>query len=223
MTVNGIGGVDWLQYTSESRHTASAMSTLAVDDSGTDTAEISSEGDNNLAHQSASGRVPVNGYFKQLQDYYVAKAERARASAQSGQAADSDPAVDEVEPSLPIDPSGRAFCYLDTLTGSDKAFIKGATGWDIDDDPLGATASPEAKAFVGRLTLDRYTFETYGSADGFTGQIDKEYIQHVIQEQLDGQGMVPLSILWRAQAYLDAQPAGTSQPAGRVSWDKAAP
>ena len=148
---------------------------------------------------------PVNGYFKQLQDYYVAKADRAHHSAQMTNASGADPVVDAVELSPPVDPSGRAFCYLDTLTQSDKAFVKGATGWDIDDDPLGATASPEAKAFVGRLTMDRYTFEKYGSSDGFTGQIDQAYIQHMIQEQLDGQGMVPLSILYKAQSYLTQQ------------------
>jgi hypothetical protein len=149
---------------------------------------------------------PVIGYFKQLQDYCVAKAERAHQPTQSGRASGVDPAMDTVELSRPVDPSARGFCYLDTLTDSDKAFVKGATGWDVDDDPLGATASQEAKAFVGRLTMDRYTLKTYGSSDGFTGQIDQAYIQHVIQEQFGGQDMLPLSILYQAQSYLATHP-----------------
>ena len=150
---------------------------------------------------------PVIGYFKQLQDYYVAKAQH---SAQPSQAY-SNPTVDTVALSPPVAPSGRAFCYLDTLTASDKAFVKGATGWDIDNDPLGTTASPEAQAFVGRLTLDRYTLSKYGSADGFKGEIDQAYIQHVIEEQLSGQGMVPLSILYKAESYLATQPKASVQ------------
>jgi hypothetical protein len=100
------------------------------------------------------------------------------------------------------------FSILTTLTAADKQTIKGATGWDIDKDPTGATASEGAKDFAGRLNLDRYTLAKYGSADGFTGAVDQAYIQHVIQEQVGGQGMVPLSVLYKIQDQL-AKPSGT--------------
>ena len=89
--------------------------------------------------------------------------------------------------------------------------IKDVTGWDIDSDPFGRTASDAAKAFAGRLNLDRYTFSKYGSSDGFTGEVDLGYIQHIIQEQLHGQGMVPVSILYKVEAYLQNHPSSTSQ------------
>ena len=99
------------------------------------------------------------------------------------------------------------FSVQTTLTPSDKQMIKDVTGWDIDSDPQGKTASEEAQELAGRLNLDRYTLTKYGSADGFSGNVDQSYIQHVMQEQLGGQGMVSLSVLYKAQAYLSEHPA----------------
>ena len=149
---------------------------------------------------------PVNGYFKQLQDYYLAKTDRANNSAKANAAVEarefpSDSvslSSDAVELSRPVPPP-NCKCYLDTLTTSDKAVVKAATGWDIDDDPLGETASPEAKQFVGRLNLDR-------SSGALKGDIDQSYIDKLIHENLAPQPFqvtVPLSVLYKAQAYLN--------------------
>lgn len=99
----------------------------------------------------------------------------------------------------------RVSTFQKTLTTSDKELIRGSTGWDIDTDPSGATAPEGARRFALRLMLDRYSLTTYGGADGFTGQVDQSYIQHVIQEQLGGQEMVPLSVLYKVQSYLSSQ------------------
>lgn len=107
--------------------------------------------------------------------------------------------LDAVEPSRPIRPP-NAYSHLDTLTTSDKAIVKTATGWDIDADPLGDGASPEAKEFVGRLNLDRS-----GGALKGKGDIDQSYIDKFIQENLapqQGQATIPLSVLYKAQNYL---------------------
>lgn len=106
---------------------------------------------------------------------------------------------------LTLQNDDRGFSVQTTLTADDKQMIKDTTGWDIDKDPIGATASEAAKDFAGRLNLDRYTLSKYGSADGFTGQVDRAYIQHMIQEQLGGQGMVPVSLLYKVQSYLATQ------------------
>jgi hypothetical protein len=150
---------------------------------------------------------PVNGYFKQLQDYYLAKAERAHGPTpanSANEASDSEfpsdsvtLSSDSVELARPVRPP-NCYCYLDTLTNSDKAVVKAATGWDIDADPLGEAASAEAKEFVGRLNLDR-------SSGALKGDIDQSYIAKLIQENLapqQGQVTVPLSVLYKAQAYL---------------------
>jgi hypothetical protein len=104
---------------------------------------------------------------------------------------------DSIEFSRPVRPP-NAYCYLDTLTDSDKSLVKAATGWDIDADPSGNTASPEAKQFVGRLNLDR-------AAGVLKGDIDQAYISKLIQENLSpqpDQAAVPLSVLYEAQRYL---------------------
>lgn len=148
---------------------------------------------------------PVSGYFKQLQDYYVGRAERAHNSGQANSSAESEGfttdsvslSPDAVELTRPTRPP-NAYCYLDTLTDSDKQVVKAATGWDIDADPLGENASPEAKQFVGRLNLDR-------SCGALKGDIDQSYISRLIQENLapqQGQVTVPLSVLNKVQAYL---------------------
>lgn len=147
---------------------------------------------------------PVNGYFKQLQDYYVAKAQRSTQTNSTNQATEGELPTDSitlssdsVELSRPVPPPNSR-CYLDTLTNSDKAFVKAATGWDIDVDPLGESAPPEAKQFVGRLNLDR-------SSGALKGDIDQSYIDKLIQENLapqQGQVTVPLSVLYKAEAYL---------------------
>lgn len=150
--------------------------------------------------------LPINGYFKQLQDYCVAVAERSRTSAQANPGGDSSAAdlasdsvslsSDTVELSRPARPA-NAYSYLDTLTASDKQLVKAATGWDIDADPAGDTASPEAFEFVGRINLDR-------ACGALEGDIDKPYIDKLVRESLTpqkGQATVPLSILYKAEAY----------------------
>jgi hypothetical protein len=149
---------------------------------------------------------PVNGYFKQLEDYCVARAERANHSAKTNSASqpsDSKFATDSVtlssdsvELSRPVRPP-NCYTYLDTLTTSDKAAVK-AAGWDIDADPVGENASPEVKALVGRLNLDR-------ACGALKGDIDPSYINKLIRESLapqPGQWTVPLSVLYKVQAYL---------------------
>jgi hypothetical protein len=106
---------------------------------------------------------------------------------------------------LTLQNDDRGFSVQTTLTAGDKQMMKDTTGWDIDKDPTGAKASEAAKDFAGRLNLDRYTLSKYGSADGFTGQVDQAYLQHMIQEQLGGQGMVPVSLLYKVQSYLATQ------------------
>ncbi len=154
--------------------------------------------------------LPVSGYFKQLQDYYVANAQSAHISSATdsggrhGQASGGALAADSVELSpdsiellRPVRPP-NAYCYLDTLTDSDKSLVKAATGWDIDADPFGNTASPEAKQFVGRLNLDR-------AAGVLKGDIDQSYISKLIQENLSpqpDQATVPLSVLYAAERCL---------------------
>ena len=149
---------------------------------------------------------PINGYFKQLQDYCVAKADRAHNSAQTNS---TDPMPDRgyredsvtlssggVEPSRPVRPP-NAYSYLDTLTDSDKDVVKAATGWDIDADPIGVNISPEAWALVGRLNLDR-------ACGALTGDIDKSYIDKLIEENFapqQGQTTVPLSALYNVMTY----------------------
>jgi len=137
----------------------------------------------------------------------VAKAERAHHSSQTNSASQSPEAEfatdsvtlssDAVELSRPVRPP-NAYSYLDTLTTSDKAVVKAATGWDIDADPLGNNVSPEAREFVGRLNLDR-------ACGALKGDIDQAYISKLIQENLapqQGQATVPLSVLQKALAYL---------------------
>ena len=148
----------------------------------------------------------VNGYFKQLEDYFLAKAERTHGTTKAvsaNQASDRESPEDSVSLSSdselvrPVRPPD-CYCYLDTLTTSDQAVVKAATGWDIDADPLGETASPEAWAFVGRLNLDR-------ACGALKGDIDASYIAGLIQENLapqPGQATVPLSVLCKAQAFL---------------------
>jgi hypothetical protein len=143
---------------------------------------------------------PVTGYFKQLEDYCVAKAASSRGLAQSNSTnrnPDAEYPTDTVHLSRPERPPNCYF-YLDTLTVSDKAVVKAATGWDLDADPLGKTASPEAFQLVGRLNLDR-------SCGALTGGMSPAYIDNLIEESLSPQpneATVPLSVLYKAQAYL---------------------
>ena len=150
---------------------------------------------------------PVNGYFKQLQGFYLAKAQRTNNYANANTAVEaggfSSDSVslssDAVGLTRPIPPP-NCKCYLDTLTTSDKAVVKAATGWDIDADPLGETASPEARQFVGRLNLDR-------SSGALKGDIDPSYIDKLIHENLAPQPYqvtVPLSVLYKAETYLSS-------------------
>jgi hypothetical protein len=107
---------------------------------------------------------PVNGYFKQLDDYYAATTQAAQRTGQptsATQAPDGGSATDSVSLSSdsvaltrPVAPP-NAYCYLDTLTSSDRALVLAATGWNIDADPLGKTASAAAQQLVGRLNLNR--------------------------------------------------------------------
>lgn len=143
---------------------------------------------------------PVTGYFKQLQGYYLAKEQRVRISTQprsANQVSDGELPSDTVELSRPVRPA-NCYTYLDTLTDSDKAIVKVATGWDIDADPLGESASSEARQFVGRLNLDR-------SCGALKGDIDQSYLSRLIQENLqpgEGQATISLSVLYKVQTYL---------------------
>ncbi len=149
---------------------------------------------------------PVNGYFKQLQDYYVTKADRATHSARTDSATNISNAEfptdavtlssDSIELPRPVRPP-NCYSYLDTLTTSDKAVVK-AAGWDIDADPLGENVPPEIKDFVGRLNLDR-------ASGALKGDINQSYINKLIQESLSPQqngATVPLSVLYKVQDYL---------------------
>ena len=150
---------------------------------------------------------PVNGYFKQLEDYCVAVAQRANHPSQTNSTAPASNggfptdsvtlSSDAVELSRPVRPPD-CYSYLDTLTSSDKALVKAATGWDIDANPLGDNASPSAWELVGRLNLDR-------ACGALKGDIDPAYINRLIQEDLapqQGQSTVQLSVLYKALAYL---------------------
>ena len=90
--------------------------------------------------------------------------------------------------------SGNAFSILTTLTPADKQLVKQATGWDIDSDPLGKTASPEASALAGRLNLDRYS-------GNLTGPITQSYLQSLAEEKAGG-AQVPIEALYKAEAAL---------------------
>ncbi len=76
--------------------------------------------------------------------------------------------------------------------------VKAATGWDLGADPSGKNASPEAFQLVGGLNLDR-------SCGALKGDTTPAYIDNLIKESLSPQpneATVPLSVLYKAQAYL---------------------
>jgi len=157
----------------------------------------------------------INGYFKQLDDYYAAITQTAQGSSRpnsatqaQGGGSPSDSvslSSSSVAPPRPVAPS-NCYSYLDTLTSSDKALVLAATGWNINADPLGLTASAAALEFVGRLNLDR----SNGALKG-TGAIGQPYIDNLIQQNLapqQGEATISLSVLYKAEAYL-AQPAAS--------------
>lgn len=104
------------------------------------------------------------------------------------------------------DGGGEGFSCDTTLTKKDKELVKAATGWDIDADPDGNTASEGAKEFAGRLNMERFSVARYGDpGNGLTSEITSGYLQGLIQEQLSAQHdqmRLPLDVLYKAQSIV---------------------
>jgi hypothetical protein len=104
------------------------------------------------------------------------------------------------------------FSVLTTLTKADKELVKNVTGWDIDANPEGDGVSEDGKSFAGRLNLDRYT-ELSSAGKGGTGlgkEVDAVYLQRIINDQLAGQNMVSLDLLFKAKSFVAALENGSS-------------
>lgn len=106
---------------------------------------------------------------------------------------------------------GGSWAGYNTLTAADKKLVKDVTGWDINADPYGKTASTEAQKLAGRLNLDRFSGDSGDAQNGLVGEVNQAYISKLIQEQVSGQDIMPLSLLYKVQSYLAGQPNGTTQ------------
>ncbi len=83
--------------------------------------------------------------------------------------------------------SGNVFSVITTLTTSDKALVKQATGWDIDADPLGLHASQDATELAGRLNIDRYS-------GALTGPVTQSYLEGLVKNSA-GAAQLPADLL----------------------------
>jgi hypothetical protein len=106
---------------------------------------------------------------------------------------------------------GGSWAGYNTLTAADKKLVKNVTGWDINADPYGKTASTEAFELAGRLNLDRFSGDSGDSENGLVGEVDQAYISKLIKAETNGQDIMPLSLLYKVQSYLATQPNGTAQ------------
>lgn len=106
---------------------------------------------------------------------------------------------------------GGSWAGYNTLTAADKKLVKDVTGWDINTDPYGKTASTEAFELAGRLNLDRFAGDSGDSENGLVGEVDQAYIAKLIKAETNGQDIMPLSLLYKVQSHLAMQPNGTGQ------------
>jgi hypothetical protein len=97
------------------------------------------------------------------------------------------------EADMPPGPD-RPIAACNTLTVSDKALVKQAFGYDMNEDPLGLYAPQGASELIGRLNLDR-------SAGDLTGPVTVSYLQSLV-----GQTGISADVIAEAEKALSQSP-----------------